>query len=64
MLFPDTLEDEINSSGTDDLDIHPEEDQFEEPVLGRLMIIRCLRLNFFMAELLYFNVGWSFISVF
>ena len=36
--FPDTMEDEINSSGTDDLDINPEEDQFEEPVLGRIIV--------------------------
>ena len=58
MLFPDTLEDEINSSGTDDLDIHPEEDQFEEPVLGRFTITQYLGLNFFIAELLYIcNIG-------
>ena len=36
--FPDTVEDEINSSGTDDLDINPEEDQFEEPVLGKIIV--------------------------
>ena len=38
--IPDTFDDDLNSSGTDDLDIHPEGDQFEEPNLGRYILTR------------------------
>lgn len=31
----ETLDDEMNSSGTDDLDINPDQDEFEEPDIGR-----------------------------